>query len=110
MVRRCGGAARLSLAELLLAMDSAAHKDNKDELPVALKSYAELVFSVPHETALVEFIFSIMDVVQAGRRTSTSVSAVANAVHLRAVPPVLGCEACRFAHRPSNAPRAPGGG
>ena len=53
----------------VLAMDSAAHKDNKDELPVALKSYAELVFSVPHETALVEFIFSIMDVVQAGRRS-----------------------------------------
>ena len=65
----------------VLAMDSAAHKDNKDELPVALKSYAELVFSVPHETALVEFIFSIMDVVQAGRRTSNNASRRSKAWH-----------------------------
>jgi len=65
-------------------------KNETGDLGSALSEYAQLVFSVPFETVLIESLFSIMNYTKSGRRCNTGDAAVANSIHLRSAPPVLG--------------------
>ena len=65
-------------------------KNETGDLGSALSEYAQLVFSVPFETVLIESLFSIMNYTKSGRRCNTGDAAVANSIHLRSPPPVLG--------------------
>ena len=64
--------------------------DQGNDLSSALSECAQLVFSVPFETVLIESLFSIMNYSKSGRRCSTGDTAVENAIHLRSAPAVLG--------------------
>ena len=72
----------------LLAWYKKKH-DQGDDLSGTLSDYAQLVFSVPFETVLIESLFSIMNYSKSGRRCSTGDTAVENAIHLRSAPPVV---------------------
>ena len=101
-VKRDVKAMRADAAEELSAPDAKLCKRNLlawykqeeelDKLPSALSEYAQLVFSVPFETVLIESLFSIMNLTKSGRRCSTADSAVENAIHLRSAPDVLGAD------------------
>ena len=72
----------------LLAWYKKKH-DQGDDLTSTLSEYAQLVFSVPFETVLIESLFSIMNYSKSGRRCSMGDTAVENAIHLRSAPPVV---------------------
>jgi hypothetical protein len=66
------------------------YNENQCNLPLPLKEYAQMVFSIPFETVLIESLFSIMNYNKSGRRCSMADASVESVLHLRDAGRVLG--------------------